>query len=85
MEEATRMCRDKMIRLRSLYITQFKRLQHVLRERRRKYCQAIQAEEIEETGYQTTAHSVFLRSSKCHTSLLNLKVTSILSGVLFVE
>ncbi|KAL9967884.1 hypothetical protein ACROYT_G026188 [Oculina patagonica] len=49
-EEATRMCRDKMIRLRSLYITQFKRLQHVLKERRRKYCQAIQAEEEEETG-----------------------------------
>lgn len=44
------MCRDKMIRLRSLYITQFKRLQHVLKERRRKYCQAIQAEEIEGTG-----------------------------------
>lgn len=52
-EEATRMCRDKMIRLRSLYITQFKRLQHVLKERRRKYCQAIQAEEVEETGKQT--------------------------------
>ena len=49
-EEATRMCRDKMIRLRSLYISQFKRLQHVLKERRRKYCQAIQAEEVEETG-----------------------------------
>lgn len=61
MEEATRMCRDKMIRLRSLYITQFKRLQHVLRERRRKYCQAIQAEEIEETGYQTAVHSVFFK------------------------
>lgn len=53
-EEATRMCRDKMIRLRSLYITQFKRLQHVLKERRRKYCQAIQAEEVEETGKQTS-------------------------------
>ena len=49
-EEATRMCRDKMIRLRSLYIAQFKRLQHVLKERKRKYCQAIQAEEEEETG-----------------------------------
>ena len=59
MEEATRMCRDKMIRLRSLYITQFKRLQHVLRERRRKYCQAIQAEEIEDTGYQTTVRCFF--------------------------
>jgi len=49
-EETTRMCRDKMIRLRSLYIAQFKRLQHVLKERKRKYCQAIQAEEEEETG-----------------------------------
>ena len=49
-EEATRMCRDKMIRLRSLYIAQFKRLQHVLKERKRKYCQAIQAEEEEDTG-----------------------------------
>ena len=44
------MCRDKMIRLRSLYIAQFKRLQHVLKERKRKYCQAIHAEEEEETG-----------------------------------
>lgn len=51
-EETTRMCRDKMIRLRSLYIAQFKRLQHVLKERKRKYCQAIQAEEEEETGKQ---------------------------------
>ena len=39
-----------MIRLRSLYIAQFKRLQHVLKERKRKYCQAIHAEEEEETG-----------------------------------
>ena len=52
-EEATRMCRDKMIRLRSLYIAQFKRLQHVLKERKRKYCQAIQAEEEEDTGIGT--------------------------------
>lgn len=49
-EEATRICRDKMIKLRSLYIAQFKRLQHVLKERKRKYCQAIQAEEEEEAG-----------------------------------
>ena len=33
----------------------------MLRERRRKYCQAIQAEEIEETGYQTTVYSVFFK------------------------
>lgn len=44
------MCRDKMMRLRCLYIAQFKRLQHVLKERKRKYCLAIQAEEEEEAG-----------------------------------
>ena len=36
-EEATRITRDKLIRLQSLYIDQFKWLNHVLRERRRKY------------------------------------------------
>lgn len=29
--------RDKLIRLQSLYIDQFKRLQHIMREKRRKY------------------------------------------------
>lgn len=36
-EEATRITRDKLIRLQSLYIEQFKWLQHTLSERRRKY------------------------------------------------
>lgn len=36
-EEVTKITRDKLIRLQSLYIEQFKWLQHVLRERRRKY------------------------------------------------
>lgn len=63
-EEATRMCRDKMIRLRSLYISQFKRLQHVLKERRRKYCQAIQAEEVEETGTCTKRMKAILGGSR---------------------
>ncbi|XP_071101313.1 KAT8 regulatory NSL complex subunit 2-like [Haliotis cracherodii] len=36
-EEATLILRDKLIRLQSLYIDQFKRLQHVLKEKRRKY------------------------------------------------
>ena len=49
-EEAVRMCRDKMVRLRSLYIDQFKRLQHVLKEKRRKYLHAIQTEEENEFG-----------------------------------
>ena len=36
-EEVALIMRDKLIRLQSLYIDQFKRLQHVMRERRRKY------------------------------------------------
>lgn len=36
-EEATRITRDKLIRLQSLYIEQFKWLQHCLKEGRRKY------------------------------------------------
>lgn len=36
-EEVTRITRDKLIKLQSLYIEQFKWLQYVLKERRRKY------------------------------------------------
>lgn len=36
-EEAALLLRDKLIRLQSLYIEQFKRLQHVLKEKRRKF------------------------------------------------
>ena len=56
------MCRDKMMRLRCLYIAQFKRLQHVLKERKRKYCLAIQAEEEEEAGGMRSDE---LKSVKC--------------------
>ena len=49
-EEAARICRDKMVRLRSLYVAQFKRLQHVLKEKRRKYLHALQAEQEDEHG-----------------------------------
>ncbi|KAL5010262.1 hypothetical protein ScPMuIL_012567 [Solemya velum] len=36
-DEVTLIMRDKLIRLQSLYIDQFKRLQHVMKEKRRKY------------------------------------------------
>lgn len=36
-EEASTITRDKLIRLQSLYLEQFKRLNHVLREKRRDY------------------------------------------------
>lgn len=36
-EEVALIMRDKLIRLQSLYIDQFKRLQHIMREKRRKY------------------------------------------------
>ena len=38
-EEVALIMRDKLIRLQSLYIDQFKRLQHVMKEKRRKYLQ----------------------------------------------
>ena len=43
-EEAALLLRDKLIRLQSLYIEQFKRLQHVLREKRRKFLQTYKQE-----------------------------------------
>lgn len=43
-EEAALMLRDKLIRLQSIYIGQFKRLQHILRERRRKYLKSVKQE-----------------------------------------
>lgn len=36
-EEVALIMRDKLIRLQSLYIDQFKRLQHIMKEKRRKY------------------------------------------------
>ncbi|KAH3730878.1 KAT8 regulatory NSL complex subunit 2-like [Dreissena polymorpha] len=40
-EEVALVMRDKLIRLQSLYIEQFKRLQHVMKERRRKYMHTV--------------------------------------------
>lgn len=43
-EEITSVTRDKLIRLQSLYIEQYKHLQHLLREQRRKYLYALRKE-----------------------------------------
>lgn len=43
-EEVTVVVKDKMIRLQSLYIDQFRRLQHLLKERRRKYLYTLKKE-----------------------------------------
>lgn len=43
-EEVALITRDKLIRLQSLYIDQFKRLQHIMREKRRKYLHTYQME-----------------------------------------
>ncbi|XP_046673430.1 KAT8 regulatory NSL complex subunit 2 isoform X2 [Homalodisca vitripennis] len=43
-EEVTVVIKDKMIRLQSLYIDQFRRLHHLLKERRRKYLHALKKE-----------------------------------------
>lgn len=38
------MTRDKLIRLQSLYINQYKHLQHILKEKRRRYLHALKRE-----------------------------------------
>ena len=43
-EEVALRTKEKLIRLQTLYIEQFKRLQHVLKERRRDYVHALQKE-----------------------------------------
>jgi len=43
-EEVIYITREKLIRLQSLYIDQFRRLQYVLREKRRKYLLALKKE-----------------------------------------
>ncbi|XP_022911864.1 KAT8 regulatory NSL complex subunit 2 isoform X2 [Onthophagus taurus] len=43
-EEITLLTKDKLIRLQSLYIDQYRHLQHILKERRRKYLQALKRE-----------------------------------------
>ncbi|KAK3713868.1 hypothetical protein QZH41_010917 [Actinostola sp. cb2023] len=45
LDEVSKMCCDKMTRLKTLYMAQYKRLFHVLKEKRRKYLQLIQAEQ----------------------------------------
>ncbi|XP_028396593.1 KAT8 regulatory NSL complex subunit 2-like isoform X2 [Dendronephthya gigantea] len=44
-EEVTKVCRDKLLRLRSLYMSQFERLKHVYKNKRRKYLLATGANE----------------------------------------
>jgi len=43
-EETILIARDKLLRLQSLYIKQFKRLQHVMQEKRRNYLHALNQE-----------------------------------------
>ncbi|XP_053684851.1 KAT8 regulatory NSL complex subunit 2 [Sabethes cyaneus] len=43
-EEATLITKEKLIRLQTLYIDQFHRLQHVLKEKRRQYLQDLRSE-----------------------------------------
>lgn len=43
-EEITIVTREKLIKLQSLYIEQYKHLQHLLKEQRRKYLYALRRE-----------------------------------------
>ncbi len=44
------MCRDKLLRLRSLYMSQFERLKHVYKNKKRKYLLATSANDEGLTG-----------------------------------
>ncbi|MEE6471258.1 hypothetical protein FKM82_009225 [Ascaphus truei] len=70
-EEVTLIMREKLIRLQSLYIDQFKRLQHLLKEKKRNYLHSLRAE------HETIGSSLLTGpeglSSKEHESLKRLK------------
>ncbi|XP_075708332.1 KAT8 regulatory NSL complex subunit 2 [Rhinoderma darwinii] len=70
-EEVTLIMREKLIRLQSLYIDQFKRLQHLLKEKKRSYLHSVKAE------HETIGSSLLTGpeglSSKEHDNLKKLK------------
>ncbi|RWS11728.1 KAT8 regulatory NSL complex subunit 2-like protein [Dinothrombium tinctorium] len=70
-EEVSLLLRDKMLRLQSLYINQFKYLQYLLREKRRKYLQSLKSE----VPAMDTAN-LFLTSSKSLSDYNKLKALS---------
>ncbi|KAM4702408.1 KAT8 regulatory NSL complex subunit 2 [Discoglossus pictus] len=70
-EEVTLIMREKLIRLQSLYIDQFKRLQHLLKEKKRNYLHSLKTEH-ETIGTSPLTSSEGL-SSKERESLKRLK------------
>lgn len=54
-EEVALITREKLIRLQSLYIDQFKRLQHLLKEKKRRYLHSRKVEH-ESLGKKTAVH-----------------------------
>lgn len=58
-EEVALIAREKLIRLQSLYIDQFKRLQHLLKEKKRRYLHSRKVEH-ETLGEGSVRASVFV-------------------------
>ena len=54
-EEVALITREKLIRLQSLYIDQFKRLQHLLKEKKRRYLHSRKVEH-ESLGEDAATH-----------------------------
>lgn len=70
-EEVALILRDKLISLQSLYISQFKRLHHVLSERRRNY---IHSSKLESSlGWKNNSYEVPLESQKLQKKLYALQ------------
>ncbi|XP_050406151.1 KAT8 regulatory NSL complex subunit 2 isoform X2 [Patella vulgata] len=60
-EEVTLILRDKLIKLQSLYIDQFKRLQHVMKEQRRRYIHTHKQEKDSLGGLKAYKADPYLR------------------------
>lgn len=56
--------REKLIRLQSLYIDQFKRLQHLLKEKKRRYLHNRKVEHEALGKFYASLHQLFV-VSKC--------------------
>uniref|UniRef100_A0A1B6CND5 KAT8 regulatory NSL complex subunit 2 n=1 Tax=Clastoptera arizonana TaxID=38151 RepID=A0A1B6CND5_9HEMI len=70
-EEVTAISKQKLIRLQSLYIDQYRRLQHHLKERRRKYLQALKKEKETLCSIHSQSRNTF-KEQKIYQKLLAL-------------
>ena len=62
-EEVALITREKLIRLQSLYIDQFKRLQHLLKEKKRRY---LHSRKLEHDTISEYAFGIYFFNQECY-------------------